>query len=210
MIDFYTWSTPDGYSVAIMLEESGLDYQAKVFNPARQEDWPRELSFLSSQGRFPVIVDTSANSAPQIMSGAVEILSYLAGSGGFVGPDGEDNNSELQTWLTWPIETARNLEKLAYFIKMDPTGESEAAQRLYAESVVSRHDDLNEQLKHSAYIFDQFSIADMAVFPHIRESLQRAEDLAGHPFPQISRWVKSIENRPAVGRAYQIGVFEDT
>ncbi|MFA7664621.1 MAG: glutathione binding-like protein [Burkholderiaceae bacterium] len=209
MIDLYTWPTPDGQKVHIMLEESGLPYavhavdpedeaeaEAGVDRPPRSAAADRESSRstllrLSPGGALPVIVDGNGpDGKPMTLFESGAILVYLAGKTERFLPRSTRGRYETLQWLMFEVGQLGP----ALGASLAPTGEQ--AGRLYQI--------LETQLGHTGawLVGRDYTIADMACWSWARWHERHGVDLSG--YPNVARWHATIEARPAVQRALTV------
>jgi GST-like protein len=204
MIDLYSWTTPNGHKIHIMLEETGLEYRVHGVDIRAGDQFKPAFLKISPNNRIPAIVDHEGpDGRPLSLFESGAILIYLAGkTGRFLPRDLHDRYAALQ-WLMWqmggvgPMFGQANhfrryaTEKIPYAIERY-TNESRRLTRI-----------LNHRLGDARYLAGtEYSIADMAVFPWLRGSERRGVDLG--EFPHVMRWFDEIAARPAVQRGLQV------
>lgn len=203
MIDLYSWSTPNGQKVPIMLEECGLEYVLHPVNILAKEQFKPEFLAISPNNKIPALVDQhgpNGESMALFESGA--ILLYLAEKTQSFLPTTSASRYSVMQWLMFQVGglgpmLGQNLhfrsyapEKIEYAIERY----TQEAQRLYKV--------INTQLKTHAYLAgDEYSIADIATFPWI--SSWEKQGIKLEEFAQVKRWYDAIASRPAVKRAIE-------
>ena len=204
MIDVHSWPTPNGHKIHIMLEETGLSYRVHAINIRVGDQFKPDFLKISPNNRIPAIVDSEGPDGKPISlfeSGA--ILIYLVGkTGKFLPLDLHERYAALQ-WLMWQMGgigpmfgqanhfRAYAVEKLAYPIERY-TNESKRLTGI-----------LDKRLGEARYLAGpQYSIADMAVFPWMRNPERRGIDMT--EYPNAKRWFDEINARPAVQRALKV------
>lgn len=202
MIDLYSWTTPNGRKVSILLEELGIDYTVHSINISEDEQFAPEFLAISPNNRIPAIVDQD-NGLSLMESGA--IMLYLAEKHGqFLSTDATQKWKTTE-WLMWQMGGLGPMAGQAHhFLKFNP-GKAPYAEERYRNEAKRLYGVLEKQLTDRAYIVDDYSIADMAVWPWVSRFEWQAIDLA--QFPNIARWYKDIAVRPAVQKGYQIPKF---
>lgn len=202
MIDFYTWTTPNGRKVAIMLEELGVPYTAHPIDITKGEQHAPEFLKIAPNNRIPAIIDRDTG-LTLMESGA--ILMYLAEKYGKFLPSGSERWRTVE-WLMWQMGgLGPMLGQVHHFVKYnkgkDPYGEerySSEAARLYKV--------LNTRLEGRDYIAGAgrgaYSIADMASWPWVSRFDWQEIDL--NAYPNVRDWYLRIADRPAVKRAYVV------
>jgi GST-like protein len=203
MIDVYTWATPNGHKVHIMLEECGLPYTVHAVDIGAGDQFEPKFLAISPNNKIPAIVDSDGPDGKPISlfeSGA--ILLYLAGKTGRFLPDDVRGKYTAVQWLMFQMGSIgpmfgqahhfRNYapEKLEYAIKRY----TREANRLYA--VMDKH------LGKVAFFAGPYSVADIAIFPWTRSYANQGVDL--DEYPNVKRWFDTISARPAVQRGVQV------
>ncbi|KAF1717311.1 glutathione S-transferase N-terminal domain-containing protein [Pseudoxanthomonas wuyuanensis] len=205
MIDLHYWPTPNGHKVTLLLEETGLDYTIKPVNIGAGDQFKPEFLAISPNNKMPAIVDHAPadGGAPLGVFESGAILLYLANkTGRFFGADTRQKVAVNQ-WLMWQMGGLGPMtgqyghfnvyapEKIAYAIDRY----TREAQRLLGV--------LDQQLQGRAFVAgDDYSIADMAIFPWVNPYDAAPLDL--QPYAQVRRWHAAIAARPATGRAYAL------
>ncbi|ACB54049.1 glutathione S-transferase [Crocosphaera subtropica ATCC 51142] len=204
MIDLYYWTTPNGHKITIFLEETQLDYKINLINIAKGEQFEPEFLKISPNNRIPAIVDHSPTDGGEPIrifeSGA--ILYYLAKKTQQFLPTDIQGEMDVMQWLFWQMGgLGPMLGQNHHFSHYAPEKVPYAIDR-YVKETERLYGVLDEQLKDREYIAQAYSIADMAVYPWIVPHQQQQQNLAD--FPNLKRWFESIQNRPAVQKAYDI------
>jgi len=204
MIDVYSWATPNGHKVHIMLEETGLAYRAHGVNIREGKQFEPAFLAISPNHRIPAIVDTDGPGVKPISlfeSGA--ILIYLAGkSGRFLPADLHDRYKALQ-WLMWQMGGVGPMFGQANHFRQYAVEKNSYAIDRYTNESKRLTNVLDKQLGKSRFVAcGEYSIADMAIWPWMRGSDRRGIDLA--EFPNVKRWFDEIGERPAVKRGVQV------
>ena len=201
MIDLYTWSTPNGRKVSIMLEECGLEYAAHAVDIGKDEQFKPEFLKISPNNRIPAIVDRS-NGLALFESGA--ILLYLAAKTGmFMPKDGAAHWQAVQ-WLMWQMGgVGPMLGQVHHFVKYN-SGKAPYAEERYVKEARRLYGVLDRKLAETPYVAGDYSIADMSIWPWISRFEWQGIDL--NEFQNVKRWYVDIAARPAVQRGYHIPV----
>jgi GST-like protein len=204
MIDLYSWATPNGHKVHIMLEETGLAYRAHGVNIRAGDQFKPEFLEISPNNRIPAIVDGDGPGGKPIAlfeSGA--ILIYLAGkSGRFLPEDLHDRYKALQ-WLMWQMGGVGPMFGQANHFRQYAVEKIQYAIDRYTNESHRLTNILDKQLAQTRFVAcDEYSIADMAIFPWFRGSERRGVDVA--EYPHVQRWFDEISARPAVVRGLQV------
>ncbi len=202
MIDFYTAATPNGYKVAIFLEEAGLDYTPHFVDLGAAEQKQPDFLRINPNGRIPAIVDCAVDGGFAVFeSGA--ILLYLAEqSGRFLPSDAQARSRTIQ-WLMWQMGgLGPMMGQLNVFRKYFPETIPAAIERYERESY-RLFDVMETQLAANAWLAgDAYTIADMAAWPWV--AAHRWPGLTLDRHPALKAWHDRIRDRPAVVRAMQV------
>ena len=197
MIDLYTWVTPNGRKVSIMLEELGLPYTSHAINIGEGEQFAPEFLKISPNNKIPAIVDND-NGMALMESGA--ILMYLAEKTGQLMPTGEEARWRTIEWLMWQMGgPGPFLGQVHHFVKYNK-GKSAYAEERYLKEARRLYGVLDRRLVDREYIVDDYSIADIAVWPWISRFDWQTLDL--NDYPNVKRWYLAIAERPAVQKGY--------
>ncbi len=204
MIDLYYWTTPNGHKITIFLEEAELNYNIKLINIGKGEQFEPEFLKISPNNRIPAIVDHSPKDSGEPISifesGA--ILLYFAEKTGQFLPKDIRGKMEVMQWLFWQMGgLGPMLGQNHHFCQYAPEKIPYAINR-YVKETARLYGVLDEQLKDKEYITEDYSIADMAVYPWIVPHQQQQQNL--EDFSNLKRWFETVQNRPAVQKAYEI------
>jgi len=199
MIDLYTWSTPNGRKVSIMLEECGLPYTAHAIDIGKGEQFAPDFLKISPNNRIPAIVDRD-NGMSLFESGA--ILIYLADKTGKLLPkDGEERYRVIE-WLMWQMGgVGPMIGQAHHFLRQNP-GKAPYAEERYHKEALRLYGVLDRRLEGRDFMAGDYSIADIATWPWIARFEWHKVDL--NQFPNVKRWYVSIAQRPAVQKGYQV------
>ena len=199
MIDFYTWPTPNGRKVSILLEELGLDYRTHSIDIGRGDQDDPAFRAVSPNGKIPAIRDDGFT---LMESGA--IMLYLAEKHGRFLPEGEDRWRAVE-WLMWQMGGAGPmLGQVHHFVKHNP-GKAPYAEERFGAEARRLYGVLDARLTGRDHVAGEYSIADMAIWPWISRFEWQGVDLAG--FPAVREWYTRIAERPAVRRGYDVPRF---
>jgi GST-like protein len=202
MLDLYTWSTPNGRKVSILLEELGLPYTAHTVDIGKDEQFAPEFLEISPNNKIPAIVDHEAGLS-LMESGA--ILIYLADKyGRFLATSGPVRHHTIE-WLMWQMGGFGPMVGQAHHFLRAAKGKSEYAEERFRTEVRRLYDVLNQRLAGRNYLVDDYSVADIAVWPWVARFGWHEVDL--NDFPEVKRWYLAIAERPAVVRGYDAPVF---
>ena len=196
MIDLYTWTTPNGRKVSILLEELGVPYKAIPINIGQDEQFQPHFLEISPNNKIPAIVDHDTG-VKMMETGA--IMLYLAEKHDrFIGA-GNDRWKAIE-WLMWQMGGLGPMAgQTHHFLKFNK-GKSEYAEQRYQSETKRLYKVLNERLTGRDFITGEYTIADMACWPWISRFEWQEIDLS--EFPALKNWYVRIAERPATRRGY--------
>ncbi len=202
MIDLYTWTTPNGRKVSIMLEELGVDYSVHAIDISKGEQFAPEFLKIAPNNRIPAIVDHDTG-IQMMETGA--IMLYLAEKYGRFLPDGDERWAAIE-WLMWQMGGVGPMfGQVHHFVKYNPDKSAYASER-YSIEARRLYGVLDRRLEGRDYIAGpgpgEYSITDMAIWPWVSRYDWQQIDL--HEFPNARDWYIRIAERPAVQRGYQV------
>jgi GST-like protein len=203
LIDLYTWSTPNGRKVSIMLEESGLPYSVHPVNIGAGEQHRPEFLAINPNNRIPAIVDQDGPEGRAFTlfeSGA--ILLYLSWKTGKFLPVRATDQFEVIQWLMFQMGGVGPMfGQVHHFVRAAPEPVPYAIARYNAETR-RLYGVLNGHLGNREYLGSEYSVADMATYPWVARHEWHKVDL--NDFPAVKRWFDQIGTRPAVQRGMQV------
>ena len=208
MITLYTWTTPNGRKISILLEELGIPYQIKSINLQKNEQFEPEFLKVAPNNKIPAIVDDEAEGGALSIFESGVILTYLAEKHGqFLGTTIAERYKTLE-WLYWQISAVGPIfGQLGFFAVRSPEKSPLAIQRFVEESD-RLLGVLDRQLSISTYVAgENYTIADIAIYPWIFAAKTFLKDALKESFankPALARWLALVESRPAVQRGMQI------
>ena len=208
MIKVYSWPTPNGHKVHIMLEECGLrlgrDWQALPINIGAGDQFQPEFLKISPNNKIPALVDPQGPDGKPISlfeSGA--ILLYLAAKTGKFLPKTDRQKFEVLQWLMFQMGGVGPMLGQAHHFRMYAPEKIEYAVNRYTNEAKRLYGVMNQQLTQTRYIAgNSYSIADIAIFPWLRSWKNQGIDWAD--YPQLKAWFDKIEARPAVKRGVAV------
>ena len=199
MIDLYTWTTPNGRKVSILLEELGVDYTVHEINITEGDQMAPAFLEISPNNKIPAIVDQD-NGLALMESGAIMI--YLAEKyGRFLSSDPLQKYRTLE-WLMWQMGGLGPMAgQVHHFVRYNK-GKSAYAEERYSNENKRLYGVLNKRLEGRDYIVDDYSIADMACWPWVSRYEWQEINLAD--YPNVRAWYQRIAQREAVQRGYHV------
>lgn len=200
MIDLWTWTTPNGRKVSILLEELGLPYRTHAVDITQGEQHEPAFLAVSPNNKIPAIRDDETGIA-LMESGAIMI--YLAEKAGRFLPSEPEKHYRTLEWLMWQMGGLGPLLGQAHhFLHFKPGKAAYAEERFHGEAQ-RLYRVMDARLADNTYLAgDEYTIADMACWPWVSRYEWQRIDLAD--YPNVKRWYVEIANRPAVQRGYQV------
>lgn len=198
-IDLYTWSTPNGRKVSIMLEELELPHRVFPVDINKGEQNSAEYRKLSPNSKIPAIVDHDTG---QHLMESGAILIYLAQKTGKLMQSSGPKYWEQMEWLMFQMaHIGPMLGQTHHFLKFNP-GKSLYAEERYSKENARLYQVLETRLGDRDYINDEYSITDIAIWPWISRFEWQQMNL--NEFPNLKQWYLRIAARPAVQRGYAV------
>ena len=203
MIDLYSSSTPNGRKISIMLEELDIKYNPILISLDKKEQFSPEFSKISPTNKIPVIVDKESG---QIIFESGAILLYLAKKyNKFLN---EKDYWNVIQWLFFQMAYVGPMLGQAHQYLFYHKGKSKFAEEKSKGYTINVYEILNTQLSKYNYLCNEYSIADIAVWPWIARFNRHQINLK--KYPNILRWYLNISKRPAVIKGYNIiGDFDE-
>lgn len=202
MIQLYTWGTPNGKKIPIMLEEIGMPYEVHPINIGQGNQFKPEYLAINPNNKIPSIIDPDGpggKSFTLFESGA--ILMYLAEKSGKLWPADMRQRYTVLQWLMFQMGGVGPMFGQAnYFYRLEEKIPF-AIERFHKEAL-RLYAVLEKTLGKSEFLAGEYSIADIATYPWVwRHEMHhvKLED-----FPNVKRWYDNISNRPAVKRGMEI------
>jgi GSH-dependent disulfide-bond oxidoreductase len=204
VIDLYTWSTPNGRKVSIMLEECAMPYKVHPINIGKGEQHTPEFLAINPNNRIPAIVDPAGpDGKPLALFESGAILIYLAEkTGGKFMPKAPRTRYIALQWLMFQMGGVGPMFGQAHhFLRSAPEQVPYGIKR-YTDETRRLYGVLNKRLSEAEYLADEYSIADIATYPWIARHEWHKVDLKD--FPAVKRWFDAIGQRPAVQKGMAV------
>ena len=202
MIDLYTWPTPNGRKISIMLEETGLNYTVFPVNIGKDDQFHTNFLKISPNNKIPAIVDKENNNYSLFESGA--ILMYLAEkSGMLLNKSNSDEYFRTIEWVMWQMGGVGPMfGQVHHFVKYNK-GKSNYAEERYSKEANRLYKVMDDRLgKHQYISGDKYSIADISIWPWAARFDWQEIDI--NDYPNVTRWYKEMVDRPAVQKGWQV------
>lgn len=203
-LDLYTWPTPNGHKVHILLEELGVPYTVIPVDIVAGDQFQPEFLKISPNNKMPALVDSEGpDGEPISLFESAAIMIYLAEKFGRFMPDDPRGRYSVLQWLMFQMASVGPmLGQAQHFHQYAPEGNDYARNR-YAKEAARLYGVVDRRLEASRYIAgDDYTIADMAVWPWMKFSHYQGVDRT--EFPNFLRWFDEIAARPAVRRGMDV------
>ena len=204
MIDVYTWATPNGHKVHIMLEECGLPYTVHAVDIGAGDQFKPEFLAISPNNKIPAIVDPDGPEGRAISlfeSGA--ILVYVAGKTGKLLPASDRKKWEVLEWVMFQMGGVGPMLGQAHHFRMYAPEKLPYAIDRYTNEAKRLYGVIEKRLERSEWLgCDEYSIADIATWPWLRS--WKNQGIVLEDYPHLKAWFERIEQRPAVQRGVQV------
>lgn len=206
MIDLYFWATPNGYKPLIFLEEAALEYELKLVNIMKGEQFDPDFLAIAPNNRMPAIVDHMPSEGQEQISvfesGA--ILLYLAEKTNQFTPTSLSGRYDAMQWLMWQMGGLGPMAGQAnHFVTYAPEDIPYGKKR-YVNETERLLGVLDKRLADREFVAESYSVADMAIYPWVI-GLDRVGIDWKNKFSHVAEWAGRIAERSAVKRAYEIG-----
>jgi GST-like protein len=204
MIDVYSWATPNGHKVHIMLEECGLAYRVMPIDIGAGDQFGPAFLAISPNNKIPAIVDPQGPDGQPISlfeSGA--ILLYLAGKTGKFLPQSTRGKYEVLQWLMFQMGGVGPMLGQAHHFRIYAPQKIDYAIDRYTNEARRLYAVMDTRLAKSKYIGGpEYSIADIAIFPWLRS--WKNQGIGWNDYPHLRGWFDEIGARPAVQRGVDV------
>ena len=207
MIDLYTWTTPNGRKISIMLEETELPYRVIPVNIGMGQQFSPEFTAINPNQKIPAIVDHDVAGGPLSVFESGAILFHLAEKTEAFLPSEPRARSQVMQWLMYQMShVGPIIGQAGHFINQAPEKIPYAIQRFINESlrIVGV---LNVALGSAEFLAGAYSIADMATYPWLVAAWGPFQSMLPEKvaeFRDVQRWLDTVGARPAVQRGMAV------
>ena len=203
MIDLYTWTTPNGRKIHIMLEETGLPYTAHPINIGKGDQFKPEFLKISPNNKIPAIVDSDGpGGKPYALFESGAILMYLAEKTGKFWPQDPTTKYRVVEWLMFQMASVGPMFGQANHFRQYTKETIQYAIDRYSNETKRIYCVMDKRLGEVEYFAGDYSIADIAIFPWTQVPANQGIDMS--EFPNVKRWFDAIMARPAVQRGIKV------
>ena len=203
-IDVYSWPTPNGHKVHIMLEECGLPYVAHPVNIGKGDQFAPDFLAISPNNKIPAIVDPEGpGGQPMSLFESGAILVYLASKTGQLLPQSDRARFEVLQWLMFQMGGVGPMLGQAHHFRLYAPEKLPYAIERYTNEARRLYGVIDRRLSQSAFVGGpEYSIADIAIFPWLRNWENQGIVLSD--FPHLKTWFEAMAARPAVQRGVKV------
>jgi len=203
MIELYTWSTPNGRKVSIMLEECGLAYSVHKINIGAREQFAPEYVAINPNAKIPSIVDPEGpGGTPIQMMESGAILIYLSEKTGKLLPQSSRGRYKALEWLMFQMgHIGPMFGQVHHFVRSAKEQVPYAIER-YVKEKDRLYGVLDRRLSQAEYLAGEYSIADIATYPWVARHEWHKTDLSA--WQNVKRWFDTVGARPAVRRGMAV------
>ncbi len=204
MIELYSWATPNGHKVHIMLEECGLPYRVHPIDIGAGDQFDADFLAISPNNKIPAITDPDGpDGAPISLFESGAILLYLAGKTGRLLPADTAGKYEVLQWLMFQMGGVGPMLGQAHHFRIYAPEKVPYAIERYTNEAKRLYQVMNKRLARSKYIGGpQYSIADIAIYPWLRSWKNQGIDWSD--YPHLKGWYDEVGARPAVQRGVEV------
>jgi len=204
MIEVYSWATPNGHKVHIMLEECALPYRVVAVDIGMGDQFKPEFLAISPNNKIPAIVDSDGpDGKPLSLFESGAILLYLAGKAGRFMPDDTRGKYEVLQWLMFQMGSIGPMLGQAHHFRVYAPQKLPYAIDRYTNETKRLYRVLNDRLAKSRYVGGrEYTIADIAIFPWLRG--WKNQGIEWSDYPHVKGWFDEIAARPAVMRGVEV------
>lgn len=204
MIDVYSWATPNGHKIHVMLEETGLDYKAHAVDIGAGDQFAPDFLAISPNNKIPAIIDNDGpEGKPLALFESGAILVYLAEkTGKFLPADPVGRYTTLQ-WLMFQMGSIGPMLGQTHHFRNYAPQQIDYAVNRYTNEAKRLYGVMDKQLGVTRYLAgNEYTIADIATFPWTRS--WQNQGIVLDEYPNVKRWFDSIAQRPAVQRGVEV------
>jgi GST-like protein len=204
MIDLYSWPTPNGHKIHIMLEETELPYRVHPIDIGAGDQFKPEFLKISPNNKMPAMIDSDGpDGKPLSMFESGAMLIYLASKSGKFLPESLRERWSTLQWLMFQMgSVGPMLGQAHHFLAYAPEKLPYAMQR-YSKEANRIYGVMDRRLAESKFIAcGEYTIADMAIMPWLRSYERQGVNM--DEYPHVRKWFDAIGARPAVQRGLAV------
>lgn len=202
-IELFYWPTPNGWKISIMLEECELPYIVRPVNIGKGDQFKPDFLSISPNNRMPAIIDPDGpGGAPISVFESGAILQYLGRKTGKFYPVDERQRVAVDEWLFWQVGGLGPMAGQAHHFLIYATEKHPYAIERYTKELERLYGVMDRRLADHEWLAEAYSIADIASFGWARMWERQHQNIGA--FPNVARWLKQMESRPAVHRGLAV------
>ena len=204
MIDLYTWPTPNGHKIHIMLEETGLEYRVHPIDIGAGEQFKPDFLAISPNNKIPAMVDQRGpGGKPFALAESGAMLFYLASKTGKFLPADVRERWEVMQWVVFQMgHIGPMLGQAHHFLQYAPE-KIEYAMNRYRNEAKRLYRVVDKQVEENEWIAgSEYTIADMSIMPWLRFPERQGVNI--EEYPNLKEWRDRIAARPAVKKALEV------
>ncbi len=203
MIELYTWPTPNGHKIHIMLEETALPYRVHPVDIGNGDQFDPEFLKISPNNKMPAIIDQEGpDGRPYSLFESGAILIYLAEKTGRFMPRDTSGRFDVIQWVMFQMGSIGPMLGQAHHFRHYAPEPIPYAIARYTNEASRLYNVMDRRLKDHAFLAGDYSIADIASFPWLRSWERQGQNM--DDYPNLKRWFEAIAARPAVQRGLQV------
>jgi GST-like protein len=204
MIEVYSWATPNGHKVHIMLEECGLPYRVIAVDIGAGDQFKPDFLAISPNNKIPAIVDPNGpEGRPLSLFESGAILLYLAAKTGKFMPESIAGRYHVLEWLMFQMGSVGPMLGQAHHFRIYAPQKIPYAIDRYTNEARRLYGVMDKRLANSRYMAGaEYTIADIAIFPWLRSWKNQGIDW--NDYPHLKGWFDEIAARPAVRRGVEV------
>ncbi|HQD84562.1 MAG TPA: glutathione binding-like protein [Quisquiliibacterium sp.] len=206
-IELHTWNTPNGRKISVALEEMGLPYTVKVVDITQGRQFEPAFLKISPNNRIPAIVDPDGpGGAPITVFESGAILLYLGEKTGRFLPRDLRARVPVYEWLMWQMGGFGPMPgQVHHFLGLENEADRRYGLERYTKETKRLYGVADRRLADNAYFAGaEVSVADFAILGWAWRHERHKVDLA--EFPNVQRWYRSMMDRPAVKRGFEVAL----
>jgi GST-like protein len=204
LIDLYTWPTPNGHKIHIMLEETGLEYRVHPVDIGAGDQFKPEFLAISPNNKIPAMVDRKGpGGKPMALAESGAMLFYLASKTGRFLPKDIRARWEAMQWVMFQMgHVGPMLGQAHHFLQYAPE-KIEYAMNRYRNEANRLYGVVDKKLEKNEWVAGgEYTIADMSIMPWMRYPERQGVDI--EQYPNLKKWRERIAARPAVKKAVEV------
>ena len=204
MIDLYTWPTPNGHKIHIMLEETGLEYNVHPIDIGAGDQFKPEFLAISPNNKPPAVADhRGPGGKPFALAESGAMLFYLASKTGKFLPSDVRARWEVMQWVMFQMgHIGPMLGQAHHFLQYAPE-KIEYAMNRYRNEAKRLYGVVDKQVEKNDWIAGgEYTIADMSIMPWLRFPERQGVNI--DDYPSLKKWRDRIAGRPAVKKALEV------